>query len=112
MKRILMLAALCVSALSVSLLSAAPTAHVRLNQPTLVGESTLPVGEYTIQLMSGNGDVPVILVQGKDKSAMILVNHFESRKESQNNSEIILSKTNDIYKLTKVVIDGQSYEVQ
>ncbi|MBI4909373.1 MAG: hypothetical protein HY820_37485 [Acidobacteria bacterium] len=112
MKRIIMLLALSVSTLAVTLLSAyTPLVRVTLVQPTIVGETVLPPGDYSIQISRTTGDIPLLIFQGKEKSVMALANQIDSVTAKPSSAELILSKTGDQFKLTKVIIEGQAFEL-
>lgn len=110
MKRILLLLALCVSALTVNA-STGETLYVRLAQPTIVGEATLPAGEYTVHVLRPNGDTPVLAFQGKDKAALVIATQTPLNTESTAAAELVLSRTGDQFKLLKVIVNGRIYEV-
>ncbi len=112
MKRMMMLLALSVAALTTSVVYAAnPVIHVRLEHPTMVGEATLPAGEYVVQVSRTTGDIPLLIFQGKDKAAMVVATQAEPLQNKALTAELVLTKNGDQYRLSKVIVDNQCFEV-
>jgi len=60
--------------------------------------------------MRSTGDTPILLFQSKEKSAMVLANQTDSGLKNTN-SELVLAKTGEQFKLQRVIVDGQTFDV-
>ena len=111
MKRITMLLALCVFAVTATMLPAASTLTVHLPYAAQVGEKVIPAGDYTVNVLTTNGDIPVVTFQSKSESAAVLANRSES-VVNDGKAELVLDKKADSsYRLIRVVVQGAVYQI-
>ena len=95
----LLLVAACANAQSV---------NVKANVPFdfMVGKSTLPAGEYSIQSISTGSSSVLAIRGGKTNQMLAAANHAETLNPSKN-SRLVFHKYGDQYFLSQIWLQGE-----
>lgn len=115
MKRISMLLALSVSALSGTLMAqTAREINVRLDHAVMVNETTLPAGDYSIQFANaGGGDTPILIIQSKQSSVMALASRSATiPSKDAAGSRLVMQVKDGVYHLDKVIAGNTTFDLQ
>lgn len=115
MKRISMLLALSVAALTGTALMAQMQREitVHLQHPLMVNETNLPAGDYSIQIQSaGGGDTPVLIIQSRQNAVMALASRFTPAQSEAGRTHLVLQVKDGVYHLDKVVVGNTGFELQ
>lgn len=86
---------------------------VHLTTPIVVGETTIPAGDCSIQIRHDAGDTLTLLVRSAEgPAATILVNRItDDSMDSIHNPHIVLRRTGNVLHFQKLLLaDGTGFE--
>jgi hypothetical protein len=89
---------------------------VHFSTPVMVGETTLPAGDCSIQVMRGSSDNVVLEIRSESKqgdSVLVLVNRLtDSNVVTNGHATVVLSHRNNAYQVDQIVLpDHTGFQV-
>src|SRR5207248_8773928 len=102
---------ICAAALTIcgaTLASAADIVNVHFSTPVMVGETTLPAGDVSIQILRGSNSAILTARSESGAAVAVVVNRLNGLDDKEAHTSVILGRHGNALKLERIWLDDHT----